>query len=167
MKITIIGFGGAGKSTLARNISERLNLPLMSLDRIWIETCGHFAKTDSEKNVSREKMADHVHKFIEQENWVSEGFYRALQPTIASRADIIILLEIPLYRRVYNHIKRVVLQQNRHSELSFWEDLLHVFTLIKRNYTNRQVYESFKGHFAEKIITLKSYSEVGGYLESL
>ena len=34
-RILIIGCGGAGKSTLARQLGKKLNLPVVHLDKIW------------------------------------------------------------------------------------------------------------------------------------
>ena len=65
MKISVIGCGGAGKSSLARRLSEDLNLPLIHLDTYfwnpgWIET---------PESLWREKVED----LVAEPKWIMDG----------------------------------------------------------------------------------------------
>ncbi|WP_275936572.1 shikimate kinase, partial [Fructobacillus ficulneus] len=40
MKITLIGFMGSGKTTVAQALSENLNLPLTDLDQLIVDRAG-------------------------------------------------------------------------------------------------------------------------------
>ena len=44
-RIMIIGCGGAGKSTLARQLGEKLNLPVVHLDKLfWLPGWEHISR---------------------------------------------------------------------------------------------------------------------------
>lgn len=64
MRISIIGFGGSGKTMLAQRISKEHNIPHVQIDRIWFEAGGHTAYTEEEKEKVREIIKEHVLKFI-------------------------------------------------------------------------------------------------------
>lgn len=102
MRITIIGHCGSGKSTLAAQISEKLHIPYLHLDRLWFEAGGHVVpKSDT---VARKKMDETIREraqeFVRQDAWVSDGWHGTIQPVIVERADQIVFLDIPLWRRV-------------------------------------------------------------------
>ncbi|RFB05859.1 DNA topology modulation protein FlaR [Parvularcula marina] len=97
-RIMIIGGAGAGKSTLARQIGERLSLPVIHLDAVfwqpgWVEP-------------DRDTFNENVRRIIEDESWVIEGNYSATWPERAARADLIVFLDVSTGRRIYRAIHR-------------------------------------------------------------
>ena len=86
MKIAVIGYSGAGKSTLAHALSERLNLPLLYLDRVqftpnWVER-------------DRKEALELVDTFLAQDNWVIDGTYPSFrQKRRMEEADLILFLD--------------------------------------------------------------------------
>lgn len=69
MKIAVTGFSGSGKSTLARTIGQKLNIPVLHLDRVhwlpgWVE---------NEPDQARQQVA----RFMDQPAWVIDGIIRA------------------------------------------------------------------------------------------
>ncbi len=58
MRVTIIGYSGGGKTTLAKKIAKKFNIPHQQIDRIWFEAGGHTAKSETEK--------ERVRKIIEK-----------------------------------------------------------------------------------------------------
>ncbi|MFT5849784.1 MAG: adenylate kinase family enzyme [Patiriisocius sp.] len=167
MKITIVGLGGSGKTTLAKKISAKLNIPHIQLDRIWFEAGGHMAETESQKDIVRVEVKNQVQSTITQPSWVSDGFYSRVQPLITEQADQIILLDIPLYRRLANHLTRTLLQKDRHPEAGFWQDLLHTKTIIRRNKEGAKVMKEFKIVHQHHITILSNYLEIEKYLDQL
>ncbi len=168
MRISILGHCGSGKSTLARQIAKKYSIPHLELDRFWFQFGGNGAKSEIEKDIVREKIVEAVTNFlIQHESWVSDGVYSRVQPQIIEMADQVIFIDIPLHRRMFNHLTRVMTQKERHPETSLWQDLLFTFDMIRRTrYTN----EKLPGLLAEaenKLKIVKNYREIETLLDSI
>lgn len=167
MRISIIGQAGSGKSTLARRISEKFNIPYLHIDRFWFESGGDKLKKGEIKK--REKVRayikEKVEDFIKQDSWVSDGWYPRVQVFIAEKVDQIIFLDIPLYRRLFNHIKRI-LKTERHKELTKWDDFKFIYEIIRRTFIKGPKLRQFINGHIGKVVVLKNYKEVEDYLNT-
>ena len=86
-RILIIGCGGAGKSTLARQLGEKTGLPVVHLDSIfWLPDWAEMDR-DTFDNRIREEMA--------KEKWILDGNYNRTLPERIARCDTIIYLDFP------------------------------------------------------------------------
>jgi len=168
MRISIIGNCGSGKSTLATKISQKFNIPHLHLDRLWFGGGGHLLKRDD--SIGKEKVRNHVQqqvlKFIAQEDWVSDGWYKQSQVLIAERADQLVFLDIPLYRRTINHFYRIFFSK-RHPELSLWDDLKFTTQIIKRTFTHGAQMKEFVDQYEGSVIRLRTYKEVDRFFANL
>lgn len=168
MKISIIGNCGSGKTTLARNISKKLNIPHVELDRFWFESGGHKIKNgevEKEKEV-RDYIKNKVENFVVGDNWISDGFYSRVQPLIYEKADQLVFVDIPMFRRIFNHIKRSFFS-NRHPELNMWHEFIFIFEIIRRTIVKSPKMRKFANDHSDKLVHLKSYKEVDRYLDQL
>ncbi|HBE90902.1 MAG: hypothetical protein A3E37_00415 [Candidatus Andersenbacteria bacterium RIFCSPHIGHO2_12_FULL_46_9] len=84
-KIAIVGISGSGKSLLARHLGEKLNLPVIHMDKI-------FWKGAWEAVPEKEYLDQHA-KLLEQEQWITEGYIDAKMADRVRMADIIIYLD--------------------------------------------------------------------------
>ncbi|WP_342668566.1 DNA topology modulation protein [Alicyclobacillus ferrooxydans] len=94
----IIGSGGAGKSTLAREMGEITGIPVCHLDAAywnpgWVAT-------------SEEEWDDTVKDLISADEWILDGNYSRTLDVRAARADTIIFLDMPSWITVYRIVKR-------------------------------------------------------------
>lgn len=168
MRITIIGLPGSGKSTLAHKIAEKKHIPHIHIDRFWLENGGgQNSRTTPNPELVHASVKEKVLKLIQQESWVSDGFYSNIQPEIAERADTIIFLDIPLWRRLLNHAGRIINSEKRHKELTFWGDLTFFFEMIGRESTKASKIKNFLEPYKIKTVVLKSHKEIEQYLQTL
>ena len=97
-KILIIGSGGAGKSTFAARLGERLGLPVIHLDRHywnpgWVET---------PKAVWRER----VEELIRGDAWVMDGNYSGTLDVRLEACDTVVFLDVARSVCLWRVVKR-------------------------------------------------------------
>lgn len=86
-RVVIVGCSGAGKTTLARRLSERTGLPVIHLD-------SHFWRPGRQGMPGVEWEA-RVRALIAGPRWIMDGgFYRTLAPRLAV-ADTVIIVNAP------------------------------------------------------------------------
>ncbi|MEZ5308957.1 MAG: hypothetical protein R2684_17565 [Pyrinomonadaceae bacterium] len=99
-RILVIGICGAGKSTLAKELSARTGLPLIHLDQHhwspgWVE---------SDKALWREKVAE----LCTGESWVMDGNFGGTLDLRLKFADSVVWLDYSTPRALWRALKRVV-----------------------------------------------------------
>ena len=87
LRISIVGSSGSGKSFLARQLAERLGVPVYSLDEL---KCGQGDPLPAHE------FAALVDQLTQREAWILDGHYRDVRHLIWSRAQAVIWLNYPL-----------------------------------------------------------------------
>lgn len=96
----VIGHPGAGKSTLARELSRILKLPIIHLDREYWRP-GWVMLDDSEWD-------DRAAALAGRERWIMDGSYDRTLHIRLPRADVVILLDFPRLLSTSRVIKRML-----------------------------------------------------------
>jgi hypothetical protein len=100
-RIVIIGNAGGGKTTLARTLSEKLDLPLHMLDSVQWQPGMIPTPLDELEKVLK--------SWTGEEKWIIEGFGpMELMPLRFKNADTIIYLDLPLSQHVFWALKRQI-----------------------------------------------------------
>ena len=104
-KVLVIGSGGAGKTTLAKCLAQRLNIDLIHLDSIywkpgWVET----PKAD---------WARTVQELIERQAWIIDGNYSGTLDVRIRACDTVVFLDMPRLVCLWRVAKRALLNWNR------------------------------------------------------
>jgi adenylate kinase family enzyme len=106
----IMGGAGGGKTTLARQISERLGCPCYHLDQIGWNQEGKRSLPD--------RLID-IERIIAKPTWVSEGVFLWWTEQLLEKADVIVWLDLPLriteWRIARRHIQLSLAGTNPHA----------------------------------------------------
>jgi adenylate kinase family enzyme len=104
-RVTIIGSGGAGKSTLARELGDITGLPVIHLDReFWRPGWTETPKADWKERVDELAKGD---------EWIIDGNFGGTMEIRLASADTAVFLDFPRMICTYRAIKRAVTYRNR------------------------------------------------------
>ncbi|GAA5416775.1 hypothetical protein Pryu01_01814 [Paraliobacillus ryukyuensis] len=104
-KIIIVGSGGAGKSTLAQQLGDKLHIPVHHLD-------SYFWKPNW-VSISREELVDIQLGLMQQDSWIVDGNYSGTLDLRLKQADTVIFLNYPTWRCLYGIVKRRIQYHNK------------------------------------------------------
>ncbi len=86
-RVLIVGCGGAGKSTLAREMGARFCLPVVHLDRLWWLP-GWVERSEAAFDADLAAV-------LKKPRWVMDGNYLHTLPQRAAACDGVVFLDIP------------------------------------------------------------------------
>lgn len=103
-RVLVIGSGGSGKSTVAAQLGELLNLEVHHLDKYywsagWVES-------------AREEWTRTVTELIDKDSWVIDGNYSGTLKVRLERCDTIVFLDMPRVLCLWRILKRYFLYRN-------------------------------------------------------
>ncbi len=104
-RILLIGCGGSGKSTMARQLGALLNLPVVHLDQIyWQPGWVHLSQEDFDLRLEEE---------LRQERWIMDGNFDRTLPRRLDRCDTVIFLDYSRLTCLMGVLKRVLTNYGR------------------------------------------------------
>jgi adenylate kinase family enzyme len=165
-RVLIVGSGGAGKSTLAARLAERLGLPLICLDALfwhagWVET-------------PKAEWVARVAEASARDAWVMDGNYGGTIDMRLARCDTVIFLDMPRLVCMAGVVSRWVKYRGRTrpdmaagcQERLNWEFLTWVWTYPARR--RGEILAKLDAVAHEKaIIVLRSRAAVRSFLDGL
>ncbi|WP_139975505.1 MULTISPECIES: DNA topology modulation protein FlaR [Brucella/Ochrobactrum group] len=104
-RIMIIGGAGSGKSSLARALSDITGLPVIHIDMLYWQP--------GWKMRSRDEIGRLASEVANQDRWIFEGNHSETMDYRASRADMLVFLDISTIRRLWRVIKRTAIHYGR------------------------------------------------------
>lgn len=142
-KIHIIGSVGSGKTTLARKLSAKLNVPFFELDNVvWKRrNSGDIMRSERERE-------NYLNTLIESDAWIIEGVHNEEWVSNSfHNADMIIFLDTRYTVRSYRILMRFILQKIGLEKSNYTPTLKIFFKMFK---WNRRFEEDGKPNFFEK-----------------
>ena len=99
-RILIIGCGGAGKSTLARQLGKLTGLPVVHLDKLfwhpgWVES-------------TKEEIDAKIAAALDEPQWIMDGNYNRTLPMRIQKCDTVIYLDFSRFACLMGVAKRVL-----------------------------------------------------------
>lgn len=162
-RIIVIGCGGAGKSTFSRNLSDKLNIPVYHLDKIfwnrgWIQT-------------PQEEFDIKLKSLVNKDKWIIDGNYIRTLDMRAERADTIIFINMSTYLCLYRTIKRRIMYNGKSRpdmaegcpegvDFEFFKWILNYNKKIRP-----EILEKLKKYNDKTVIILNGKKEVKDFIE--
>ena len=98
-KILIVGVSASGKSTLARTLANKLDVPLMHIDALMWKPGWEYIGDEKTLQLLKERAAT--------DKWIIEGYIeKEARPFVFERADSIIYLDYPGTISAWRYLKR-------------------------------------------------------------
>ena len=161
-KVVIIGCPGSGKSTFARALAAKTNLPLHHLDNMYWNA----DRTHVEKPVFLQRLKE----AMDTEAWIIDGNYNSTMEMRISAADTVFFLDYPVEVCLEGVEKR---KGTVRTDLPWVEtkddrdDEFINFVTAFRTDSRPRILELL-GRFGDKtIITFTSRAEADGYLNNI
>ncbi len=99
-RIIIIGCGGAGKSTLARQLGDKLDIPVVHLDKLWWRP--------GWEHISQEEFDAAMARECDKPQWIMDGNYGRTMDRRVARCDTIIYLDFSRFACLMGVAKRIL-----------------------------------------------------------
>jgi len=97
-RINVIGTSGSGKTTFARQIAERLDIPHIELDALhWLPNW-----TETPVDEFRAKVSE----ALQGETWTTDGNYNKVRDIVWGRADTVVWLDFAYTTVIWRVITR-------------------------------------------------------------
>ena len=168
MKIAITGYSGSGKSTTARIIGEKYNIPVLHLDSV------HWLKNWQERN--REESKKIVAHFMkENESWVIDGNYKAfMQAERFEQADIILYFSFNRFTCLLRAVKRWLeyrgstrpdMTEGCNEKLDF--EFIKWILWDGRTAEKQKNYKNMCNKYSKKVVILKNQRQLDEFIKSL
>ena len=106
-RILVTGSSGAGKTTLAAALAERLGVPHTDIDGLF----------HGPGWVPRPEFAADAAALAASAEWVTEWQYSAVRPLFVARADLLVWLDLPRLQVIRQVVARTLRRRLRRVEL--------------------------------------------------
>lgn len=157
-KIYIVGSVASGKTTLAKKLSEKLNIPWYELD------CIVYCKTETERyKRTPEQQVEIIKNIDKSKKWIIEGTYRKSCHCLLDMADTIIFLDPPVLIREFRILKRFVKQQLRIEKCHYKSDFKMLKLMFKWTIEfekDRKNFEIMLQQYQSKVLKLKNNTDL-------
>lgn len=158
-KIHIIGSIGSGKTTLAKKLSNQLNIPHFELDNVVRQRfdTGDVKRSEKERDT-------YLREIITADKWIIEGMHHKWVSPCLENADLIVFLDVNLSTRRFRIIKRYFLQKtgieqaNYKPNLRILKDLYSYNTIFE--YKSKPEIVEMLSVYSNKLLVLKKSADI-------
>jgi adenylate kinase family enzyme len=170
-RINVVGTSGSGKSTFARALAQRLDLPYYELDQLFWKPGWQMS--------SDEELFAKVRQVTSQQRWILDGNYHRTAPEKWKHVQLVIWLDMPFLRTILQVSRRAV--QRALSQEELWPGTGNRETLAKAFLSRESIiwwaittYRANKRRYASimrspeyahiRFVRLRTGREVGAFL---
>jgi adenylate kinase family enzyme len=146
-KILIIGIVASGKTTLAKRLSQKINIPWYELDCIV-----HHQSEEGRYKRSPDEQVEVIMDIDSRGQWIFEGTDRESYHCLFDMADTIIFLDPPLWKRKLRIFSRFLKQNLGIEKCHYKSDI----AMLKMMYKWTNDFEKNRANFEAKLILHKN-----------
>lgn len=164
-RIHIIGSIGSGKTTVARLLSSRLNIPYFELDNVvWQRfATGDIRRTEEERDT-------YLRTIIDKDSWIVEGVHHKWVAPSFQNADVILFLDTKMRTRQLRIIKRFFKQKVGREKANYKPNLkilrvLYNYNTVFEIKSKAEILEILRPHHC-KLIVLNTNKEINNALNT-
>lgn len=163
-KIVVLGVSASGKSTFARMLAQKTQLPLVHIDEIMWKPGWQY--------IGDEETIRLIKEVSEKERWLIEGYIeKGAQRDLFTKADTLLYLDYPPCLPAFRYLKRWVKhRKDPRPELPGCPEKFS-FDFLVRVYKKKEVYRLEKllkeGHWDSKIIRFKTPKQAEHFLRTI
>lgn len=107
-RVAVIGCAGSGKTTVSRELGDRLGLPVVHLDRLYWRPGWQPTPSDEWRETVRQSAA--------ADEWVIDGNYSNTLDARLDRADTVVFLDFPSSTCTWRVLKRWAARRGKQRE---------------------------------------------------
>ncbi len=166
MKIAVIGYASAGKSTFTQRIGKTYDIPVLHIDSISFES--HWV----ERN--RKDVEVDMRSFMKHKQWVIDGSYTKLAPERFEQADKIFIFKFNRFKCLWGACHRWLKyrHQTRDSVCTSCTENLNLSFIwwilySGRKKARRDTFKMYEKRYPNKVIIFKNRKQVNAYLRSI
>lgn len=166
-RILVIGNAGAGKTTFSLQLSEKLQLPLVHLDRLFWH--GSWQQRD------REEFDQLLQAELEKDRWIIDGNFSRTLPHRLQYCDAVFFFDLPvpiclwgITKRVFTHWGKTRPDMGGSCPEFFDKQKWSLYKgVLNYNRRHRKNYHKLLGEFDGTVIIFKSRRQAAEYLKQL
>lgn len=163
-KIVILGVSASGKSTFARRLAPKMQLPLIHVDELMWKPGWEY--------IGDEETVSLINAVSEKDSWIIEGYIeKGAQRDLFNKADTLLYLDYPSWVSTLRYIKRWWQHRTEpRPELPGCPETFS-FEFLLRVYKKKEVYRLEKllseGKWNSKIIRFKTPNQAEHFLKTI
>jgi adenylate kinase family enzyme len=108
-RVAVVGNSGSGKTTVGRQLADRLQVPFVELDAVFHQAGWRALPLDE----FRHTVAD----LVTADGWVVDGSYSAVRDLVWSRADTVVWFDLPRRTVMWQIVRRTLTRMITRQEL--------------------------------------------------